>query len=381
MTQYYFDNSSTTLTKPQSVTDGVAYAMRSFANAGRAFYSSATDANREIYSTRAKIAELVGIGDPLNVAFASSFTDAFNMLASSLLHEGDAVITTPTEHNSVLRPLYLKNCEVSYLSCDAYGRVMPESFASCLDPRTRMMFLNHASNVVGHVADARLFRKLCKDAGITLVLDVSQTLGHIPIDADCADIFVFTGHKGLFGPQGTGGIIVNGDFDFRIARTGGTGDHSFEPLQAQTMPGVFEAGTLNTPGIYGLGKGLDFIAETGIAEIHKHEDALVQLFVEETQGISGIKLYGQLNLSQSGERVPVIALNFGGVSSAEISLYLWDEHQISTRPGIHCAPLLHKHLGTAEQGTVRFSFSWFNTPDEIRYAANALKQTSHRFGF
>ncbi|MCL2674421.1 MAG: aminotransferase class V-fold PLP-dependent enzyme [Defluviitaleaceae bacterium] len=381
MKTYYFDNSSTTLVKPQSVTDGVAYAMRSFANAGRAFYSSAIDANREIYNTRAKIADLVGISEPLNVAFASSFTDAFNLLATSMLHEGDAVITTLTEHNSVLRPLYLKNCDISFLSCDTYGRIVPESFESCVGPRTRMMFLNHASNVIGCVADAKLFRKLCNDAGIILVLDVSQTFGHIPVHADSADIFVFTGHKGLFGPQGTGGIIANGDFDFRIARTGGTGDHTFEPLQAQVMPDVFEAGTLNTPGIYGLGKGVDFITETGISEIRKHEQALVQLFVEETRYIPGLKLYGGVDSPLNGERVPVVALNFGVVSSAEIALYLWEEHQISTRPGIHCAPLLHKHLGTAEQGTVRFSFSWFNTLDEVRYAANALKQTSHRFGF
>ena len=375
MTSFYFDNSSTTLIKPPSVADGVVYAIHSLANAGRAFYPEAASAGREIYNTRLKIANLLGLSDPLNVAFTSSFTDGLNLLAASLLEEGEHVITTLSEHNSVLRPLYLKNCALSYLESDSDGRVLPQSFETRVTPHTRFMFLNHASNVTGAVADAKAFRKLCNKLGISLVLDVSQTLGHIPVSSDFADIFVFTGHKGLFGPQGTGGIVVNGDFNFRIARTGGTGGHSFDPLQPCVMPDVFEAGTLNTPGIYGLGKGVDFVAETGIDNIRRKESELVNLFVREICDIPNIKLYGG-EPSDAGERVPVISLNIGRVPSAELSLYLWEKYSIATRPGIHCAPLLHKHLGTAEQGAVRFSFSYFNTDDEIRYAADALKKAS-----
>ncbi|MCL2852581.1 MAG: aminotransferase class V-fold PLP-dependent enzyme [Defluviitaleaceae bacterium] len=386
MIPYYFDNSSTTLVKPPSVAEGVAYAIHNFANAGRAFYDNAMAAGREIYYTRAKIAKLIGIDDPFNVAFTSSFTDGLNLLTASLLEDGASVITTRSEHNSVLRPLYLKKCAVSYLDCDSDGRVRPENFNSTnfrahAASGTRFMFLNHASNVTGAVSDAQSFRKLCNDAGIALILDVSQTFGHIPVDADCADIFVFTGHKGLFGPQGTGGIIINGSFDLRVARTGGTGDHSFEPLQPMTMPDVFEAGTHNTPGIYGLGKGVDFITETGIDNIRRKESDLTLLFIDELRGIPGIRLYGGVDSTDPGERVPVVSLNIGNISSAELSLYLWEKYEISTRPGVHCAPLLHKHLGTAEQGAVRFSFSYFNTDDEIRYAANALRQASREFGF
>ena len=381
MIPFYFDNSSTTLIKPPGVADGVAYAIRSFANAGRAFYPGAISAEREVYNTRVKIADLVGVDEPLNVAFTASFTDGLNLLAGSLLEDGEPVITTIAEHNSVLRPLHLRNCTVAYLDSDDHGRVLPESFGACLTPRTRFMFLNHASNVTGSVADARLFRNLCSDAGIILILDVSQTFGHIPVCADLADIFVFTGHKGLFGPQGTGGIIANGHFNFRVARTGGTGEHSFEPLQPCAMPDVFEAGTLNSPGIYGLGKGVDFVAETGVSNIRRKESELTHLFVEEVGGIPGVKLYGGADSPSSGERVPVVSLNIGSIPSAELSLYLWDKHAICTRSGVHCAPLMHKHLGTAEQGTVRFSFSYFNTPDEVRYAADALRHAARSFGF
>ena len=381
MTPFYFDNSSTTLIKPPGVAEGVAHAIGSFANAGRAFYPGAISAGREVYNTRAKIADLIGIGEPLNVAFTASFTDGLNLLAASLLEDGEHVITTITEHNSVLRPLHLRNCRVSYLDSDPHGRVLPESLGACLTPSTRFMFLNHASNVTGAVADAQLFRNLCRDAGVILILDVSQTLGHIPVYADSADIFVFTGHKGLFGPQGTGGIIANGHFDFRLVRTGGTGENSFEPLQSCAMPDVFEAGTLNSPGIYGLGKGVDFLAETGVNNILRKESELVRIFVKEALGIPGVKLYGGADWPDSGERVPVISLNIGNVPSAELSLYLWDNHAICTRPGIHCAPLLHKHLGTAEQGAVRFSFSYFNTADEVYYAADALRHAARSLGF
>ena len=380
MIPYYFDNSSTTLVKPPCVAEGVAFAINNFANAGRAVYTSATGAEREIFSARNKVAKLAGIGNPLNVAFTSSFTDGFNLLCQSLVNNGDSVITTLNEHNSVLRPLSLRNCNISYLRCDTHGRVLPESFEENLTPQTRFMFLNHASNVTGLVADARHLRKLCSGAGIPLILDISQSFGHVPIDAECADIFVFTGHKGLFGPQGTGGIIVNGSFNFRVARTGGTGSGTFNHLQDPSMPDVFEAGTPNSHGIYGLGKAIDFLNETGLHNIRVKEASLTQAFVEGLRGIPGLKLYGGLHESADEERVPVASLNLGGIPSGEVSLHLWEKYSICTRPGIHCAPLLHTHLGTEEQGTVRFSFSYFNTIDEVQYAANALRLTAAHFG-
>lgn len=259
MIPYYFDNASTTLIKPPSVAQGVAYAVNNFGNGGRGHYLHAQRAQREIYSARQKIAALVGVAEALNVAFTASFTDGLNMLVTSLLKPGDQVITTLTEHNSVLRPLYLRGCRLLFLECDPAGRVMVEGFTSLVTPLTRAVFVNHASNVTGFVAQVRQLCKLCRREGVPLVLDVSQSFGHVPLDEDCADIFVFTGHKGLFGPQGTGGIIVNGDFGLKIARTGGTGSDTFKPLQAEVMPDLFEAGTLNAPGIYGLGKGADFI--------------------------------------------------------------------------------------------------------------------------
>jgi len=369
----YFDNSATTLKKPSEVAQAVAFAVNNFGNAGRSFYDAVQIANREIFRARTVIAELVGLDDPLNVAFTSSATESLNLVIGGLISKSDSVITTVTEHNSVLRPLYLSGCDLSFIDCDDNGKLLIDSFQSLLKPSTRFLVCTHGSNVTGNITPVGQLYEICKAHNITVILDVSQTFGAIPINVGMADIFCFTGHKGLYGPQGTGGVIVGGKFDFNVVKTGGAGANSFDRLQSKDMPDIFETGTLNSHGIYGLQKGAEFIDKTGIESIQKKEAQLFDLFYHGVNQLEGVKPYGDFS-SQS--RLPIISLNIDGLSSSELAQRLWEDYEIATRAGSHCAPLLHKRLGTVESGMVRFSFSYFNTEDEIEKGVHALSEIS-----
>ena len=366
----YFDNSSTTLKKPPEVAKAVAYAIDNFGNSGRAFYDAAMFANREIFKTRAEIAKLVGLCEPLNVAFASSFTESLNLVAAGLVKETDSVITTVAEHNSVLRPLYLTGCDLSFVVCDDNGTLQLDSLQDMIKPSTKYVFCTHGSNLTGNITDVKRLYDICKRNNLTLILDVAQTLGSIPVDVHMADIFCFSGHKAMFGPQGTGGVIANGNFDFAIAKSGGAGNRSFDMLQSTEMPDVFETGTPNAPGIYGLQKGVEFINKIGISQIHERETQLWTQFYNGIKDIRRIKIYGDFS---SYNRLPVIAVNVDGMASNELAQKLWDEYEIATRAGTHCAPLLHKCLGTADSGIVRFSFSYLNTAEEIEVGISAMR--------
>lgn len=366
----YFDNSATTIIKPPEVARAVAFAINHFGNASRSFYDAAMLASREIYKTRAEIAGLIGLEEPLNVAFTSSATESLNLVIEGLVKKEDAVITTVTEHNSVLRPLYLKGCDISFVDCNDNGVLKLDSIDKLMKPNTKFLVCTHGSNVTGNVTDVKRLYGLCKSRSLTMILDISQTFGVIPVQIDTADIFCFTGHKGLYGPQGTGGIIVSGIQPFEIVRTGGSGVRSFEPYQQKDMPDVFEVGTQNSHGIYGLQKGVLFIRNMGIDVIHEKEKRLTQMFYEGVRSIKGITFYGDFS---SFDRLPIVSLGIDGISASDLSERLWKEHGIATRAGSHCAPLLHKRFGTVDTGIVRFSFSYFNSEEEIETAVAALK--------
>lgn len=367
----YLDNSATTITKPPEVAEAVSYAINHFGNASRSFYDAAMLASREIYKTRMEIAGLVGLDDPLNVAFTSSSTESLNLVIGGLIKKEDAVITTVTEHNSVLRPLHLKGCAISFLDCDENGVLLLDSFERHITLRTKYLVCTHGSNVTGNITDVTRLYRLCKAHGITMILDISQTFGVIPVHISMADIFCFTGHKGLFGPQGTGGIIVSGKFPFDIVKTGGAGVNSFDLTQQKVMPDIFEVGTLNSHGIYGLQKGAQFISRTGIQEIHQKESHLTQNFYNGIRDIPGIRVFGDFSC---GARLPIVSINIQGFGASDLAERLWAEYGIATRAGSHCAPLLHKRFGTAGTGIVRFSFSCFNTAEEIDMAVAALNE-------
>jgi len=366
----YFDNSATTLTKPPEVAEAVAYAINHLGNAGRSFYDTVMDANREIFKTRQEIAKLIGLANPLNVAFTSSSTDSLNLVINSLIQQEDSVITSVAEHNSVLRPLYLKGCELSFLGCDEKGNLLAGTFEKLLKPATKFLVCTHGSNVTGNITEVQTLYRACKANDITMILDISQTFGSFPVNINMADIFCFTGHKCLYGPQGTGGIIVNGDFDFNIVKTGGSGVNSFERFQSRELPDIFEVGTLNCHGLFGLQKGVQFISKTGIDRIQAKERRLLSLFYEGIKNLEGVTIYGDFTKEN---RLPVISINVEGFTSGEVSAQLWQDYLIATRAGSHCAPLLHKHFGTVNRGMTRFSFSFFNTEEEIGKGVLAVK--------
>ena len=367
----YFDNSATTLMKPTEVAEAVAYAIRNFGNAGRSFYDAATLSNREIYATRVEIAKLIGCKEPLHVAFTSSATESLNMVIGGLVGKNDSVITTVLEHNSVLRPLYLSGCDLCFMGCDENGNLDIDSFEELLKPTTKFLVCTHGSNVTGNITNVRRLYEKCKVNGITMILDIAQTFGTIPTDICMADIFCFTGHKGLFGTQGTGGIIVSDEYEFSITKTGGAGVNSFDTFQQKCMPDIFEVGTLNSHGLYGLQKGVCFINEIGVNKIHEKETRLMELFYNGIKGVERVKAYGDF---LEKDRLPIISLNIDGLTSSELAERLWLDYRIATRAGSHCAPMMHRHFDTVDVGMVRFSFSYFNTEDEVGKGISAIEE-------
>ena len=368
MAVIYFDNAATTMLKPPEVTQALVNALKTFGNPGRSFHEPAIEAARAVFDTRGELAKLVKLENPLNIAFTSGATESLNLVINSLITQQDHVITSVLEHNSVLRPLYKTGCELSFIPCDDNGQLALEELDSLLKTNTRFLLCTHGSNLTGSVQDTEALYRFCQKNGIVFILDVSQTLGCITVNASMADVLCFTGHKALFGPQGTGGIIVNRQLPFQLVKTGGSGSGSFETSQPMEMPDIFEAGTANAHGLAGLCQGAAFINRTGLSSVEAFTNRLLQEFLDGVNRIPGVRLYGG-----GKQRLPVAALNIGSMPANSVALQLWENRQIATRSGSHCAPLAHKFYKTETQGMVRFSFSFFNTSEEITVALNALK--------
>ena len=372
----YFDNAATTIRKPDCVIDAVADAMRNFGNSGRGAHEASLDASRMIYETRERISELFNLGNPLQVAFTSNSTESLNTAIQGLFSKGDHVITTVLEHNSVLRPLYLmenRGISLTILPCDEKGVLCYDQLEQSKRPDTKAVVCTHASNLTGNRRDLELVGELCHRHGIRLVADASQTAGVLPIDMKRMhiDVLCFTGHKGLLGPQGTGGICVGDGIRIRPLKAGGSGVHTYLKEHPGDMPTALEAGTLNGHGIAGLHAALGFIKETGVETIHRREAELMRRFYDGVVQIPGVRVYGDFT---SDERAAIVALNIGDYDSSEVSDELAVTYGISTRPGAHCAPLMHESFKTVEQGMVRFSFSYFNTEEEIDAGIQAVRE-------
>lgn len=372
----YLDNAATTMHKPQTVIDAVTQAMCSLGNAGRGATSGALDAARTIHGCRAKLARLLGCPRADHVCFTPNSTAALNTVINGVVRPGDRVVTTVLEHNSVLRPLNCLAAEqgvtVEHAGCDANGVLDYDELERLVTPGTRAVVVTHASNVTGNAVDVSRVAAIAHAAGALVIVDASQSAGtaHIDMRAMGLDVVCFTGHKGLMGPQGTGGLAVAEDVDVAPWAMGGTGVHSFDTLQPLEWPTRLEAGTLNGHGIAGLSAGLDFIeAQGGVEAIAAHERALAERFLAGVRKIPGIALYGAFDQPM---RSAIVSLNVGDIDSAEISDALMQGWGIATRPGAHCAPLMHRALGTERQGVVRFSFGYFNTTEEVDTAIDAL---------
>ena len=371
----YLDNAATTLHKPESVIEAVAQAMRTAGNSARGVHGGSLDASRIIFEARMKIAQFFGCPDPTHVVFTCNVTESLNIAINGVLGEGDHVITTELEHNSVLRPLYRlaneRGGSLSIVEADKQGCISYDDLEKAIRPETKAVVTTHISNLTGNMLDIARIGRIAHEHGLLYIVDAAQSAGTIPIamQAMNIDILCFTGHKGLYGPQGTGGICVMPGISIRPFKVGGTGVQSYLKTQPEDMPVHLEAGTLNAHGIAGLSAAIDFLNETGIDAIHAHEMKLAERFSGAVSGMEGVKIYGD----HSGERGAIVSINVKDYDSAEVADYLMQECDIATRAGAHCAPLMHKALGTVDQGAVRFSFSWFNTEEEVDAAIAAVQ--------
>ncbi len=373
----YFDNAATTAHKPPQVAEAVARAINEFGGVGRGAHEASLDAGLAVFRVRRQLARLFGAGDPSRVAFCCNATEALNVAIAGLLRPGEHAVTTAASHNSVLRPLYRKvdeeGCALSTVSVDERGALDYAAFEAAFRPDTRLAVVTHASNLTGDVYDIARMARIAHAAGALLVVDAAQTAGlaDINMERDGVDVLAFTGHKSLYGPQGTGGLAVRAGVEVPPFKVGGSGVHSYDRYHPDRMPESLEAGTLNAHGIAGLGAGLAFVEERGVAAIAAQVRALTERFQVGVGAIEGVRvLGGGGDAGHSG----IVALNVRDYDSAAVGDALNVDFGICTRAGAHCAPLMHQALGTQEQGAVRFSFSCFNTPEEIDAGVRAVAQ-------
>lgn len=372
----YLDNAATTLRKPPQVGQAISDALQTLGNSARGAHEGALDAAHTVYGARVKLAKLFHCARPDHVVFTSNVTESLNIAINGLLGPGDHVISTDLEHNSVLRPLYRleaeQGVEVDFVPANRQGNPDYADFERLLRPNTRAIVCAHASNLTGNVVDLARVSAIARGHGALLIADTAQTAGTRPVDMEALgiDVLCFTGHKGLLGPQGTGGLCIREGVEIRPFKAGGTGVQTYSRTQPVQLPTRLEAGTLNGHGIAGLSAALDYIDEIGIDRIEAHEAALTRRFCEGVRDIPGVTVYGDF----TGEHAAIVALNIKDYDSGEVSDALSEDYGIATRPGAHCAPRLHEALGTKERGAVRFSFSWFTTELEIDAALDAVRE-------
>lgn len=372
----YLDNAATTLHKPLQVEQAMLDALRTAGNPGRGAHEPTLHASRLVYAARCAVAKLLNAPDPSCIAFTSNATQALNTALGGLFRPGDHIITTVCEHNSVLRPLYRlreNGMSLSFTTADEKGRLRYDQWEGFLRPETRALVVTGASNVTGNGTDLARAAEFAHRHGLLLIADAAQTAGELPLNVQALgiDVLCFTGHKALLGPQGTGGLYVRPGLSVRPLVVGGSGVHSFDEQHPAQMPTALEAGTLNVPGLAGLCAGVEWILAQGVETLARREQALTVLFYERIRDLPNVKIYGDPEMTP---RAPIVSLNIGDEDSARIADILWEEYGICVRAGAHCAPLMHKALGTAEQGTVRFSFSHFNTEAEVLQAAAAVRE-------
>ena len=377
MNYIYLDNASTTFPKAPNVASAMAdYITNCGININRGSYSLAYDVEDIIYTTRQRLHTLFNGHDPSHVIFTQNVTMSLNMVIKGLLKAGDHVLVSSMEHNAVMRPLtQLLDEGITFdtIPCDSTGSIQMDSIEPLIRPNTVALIINHASNVCGTIQPLESIGPICKAHNLQFIVDAAQTAGVIPIDVKAChiDALCFTGHKGLLGPQGIGGIILTKEMAQTLTPliAGGTGSFSHLETMPTHMPDAFEAGTLNLPGIIGLNEGLDYIESQGMENIHNHELVLTQSFLEGLQSIDGINIVGKQNIQ---DRTAVVSITIDGMDPANIAYELESTYHIMTRVGLHCAPRAHQTLGTYPEGTVRFSFGYANTHKDVESALSAL---------
>lgn len=373
----YFDNAATTMRKPPEVARAVAHAIDTFGGVGRGAHDAALTADMTVFRARVAIARLVGAPSAKRVCFTSNVTEALNAVVEGLVGPSDHAVTTAASHNSVLRPLYRKQDKegagLSIVSIAADASLDYDEFNAAFEDNTTLAVVTHASNLTGDVYDINRMARIAHAHGALIAVDAAQTAGAVPIDmgSEGIDILCFTGHKSLYGPQGTGGMCLAEHVDLPSFKVGGSGTHSYDRCHPAFYPEHLEAGTLNAHGIAGLAQGVAYVEREGVEAIARHTSALVERFEAGARAVDGVVLYG----GHGGiGRCGIASLNVGDVDSAHVADVLARDYGICTRAGAHCAPLMHEALGTSGQGQVRFSFSAFNTEAEVDTALQALTE-------
>jgi len=380
MTDYvYLDNASTCFPKPRQVIEFMCdFYSTHGVNPGRSSFNLALEAEEILLEARQSLCDFFGGRQRDRLVFGHNVTDALNLVIASVLKPGDHAVSTCLEHNSVLRPLYYQRdhfgVEVDFLPFDAAGYVHPEQVAAALKPNTKLVVMNHGSNVIGTVQAVAEVGAICREHGVLFVVDAAQTAGIVPIDVEAMniDFLCFTGHKSLYGPSGTGGMYVAEHVDIDPCRSGGTGIESALKRQPDELPWRLECGTLNLMGISGLLAAQRWIAgKGGVEAIRSHEMELANRLRDALVEIPNLKLYCA---DMSHDHLPVFSFNIEGLSAEEVGAMLDVEHGVIARTGLQCAPLVHKGIGTAKHGTVRFSVGAFNTASDVERAIAGVRE-------
>jgi cysteine desulfurase family protein len=379
----YMDNAATSWPKPEETLTAMAdYARSVGANPGRSGHRMSVDAGRVIFDTREAVAELFGVTNPLQIIFTKNATEALNIAIFGLLKPGDHVITSGMEHNSVMRPLRAmekRGVELSVVPCSPSGEMSPDDVDRAIKKTTRAIYLTHASNVTGTIMPISKVGKIARKKEVLFCIDAAQTAGVIPISVEemSIDLLAFTGHKSLFGPQGTGGLYIRNGLEGEISplTMGGTGSRSESQEHPDFLPDKFESGTPNSIGIAGLGAGIQFIRRTGIESIRKKEQELTAMLIDGIASITGTTLHGCLDPER---QTAVLSFNIEGMSPAEVALALDEEFNIMSRPGLQCAPAAHHTMETFSEGTVRLSPGYFLEKEDIEKCIGAVETLAYR---
>ena len=374
----YLDNAATTYPKPKEVIEkAAAYFLSYGVNPGRSGYDLCMVAGELVHETRRELMEFFGGDDPNRLVFAYNASDALNLLIQGMLREGDHAITTTIEHNSVIRPMnHMRDeqgVEVDYVPVGSDCRVDPDDIAARIKPNTKLVVVNHGSNVVGVIQPVAEIGAVCRERGVSFAIDAAQTAGVVPIDVKemNIDVVAFTGHKSLLAPSGIGGLYVEEGVDIRATRFGGTGVRSAHPHHLDEFPYRLEVGTANVMGIAGLHYAQEYLAKRGLDNIYKHEMELFKTLQQGIEGIEGVTLHGTTSFDH---RLPVLSLTVEGRDAADVGMLLDVEYGIASRTGLHCAPLIHQQLGTGERGTVRLSLGPMNKAEDVTLAIEAVTE-------
>jgi len=375
----YFDNAATTFNKPKNVIEAVNDCLLNYcANPGRGGHKPALQASRAAYASREALAAFFGIDDPFRVVFTSGATESLNLAIKGVLKEGDHVITTSMEHNSVLRPLSKmkeNGVELTICQCAEDGSIDASEIEKEIKPNTKMIVCTHASNLTGTIMPVKAIGGVCRKHDLLFLVDAAQSAGVWDIDIKDMniDMLAVPGHKSLMGMQGSGILYIGERADVTPLKEGGTGSDSEQIVQPQAIPDKYESGTLNLPGIVSVGAGVSFIREAGTGQIRRHEEALTRKFLEGVRNIKNAVVYGH-----NSPAIAVVALNLENVSASEFAYLLDYEFDICARAGLHCAPYAHMTIGTLERTALRVSFGYFNTEDEIGKTVDAIYDISKR---